>query len=198
MMNGVFYSNVLVQEELFMSIRNMAGAALFATLLSVISQFSFPIGVVPHTLQVFAIVLSGLVMGPKYGPLSVVIWLLLGTFGVPVFSMGHSGLATFINPTGGFLVGFVVQAWICGYCRERRLPWALLIAVVSLIAAYIIGLAGFMASFAWLLQKPMTLVQGVAVCVVPFIPFDLIKVAAAVVLGQKIYSALKKSGVDLP
>jgi biotin transport system substrate-specific component len=59
-------------------------------------------------------------------------------------------------------------------------------------------LAGFMASFAWLLQKPMTLVQGVAVCVVPFIPFDLIKVAAAVVLGQKIYSALKKSGVDLP
>ena len=73
-----------------MPLQKMIGAAFFAAIISVLSQFVIPVGAVPHTLQVMAVVLAGVVLGPKYGALSVFLWILLGSFGLPVFAMGQA------------------------------------------------------------------------------------------------------------
>lgn len=67
-----------------MSIQKMTGVAVFAALVAVFSQMSLLIGPVPHTMQIFAVTLAGVVLGPKRGVLSIVVWELLGAFGLPV------------------------------------------------------------------------------------------------------------------
>ena len=147
-----------------MPLQKMIGAAFFAALIGILSQLSLPIGAVPHTLQVFAVVLAGVVMGPRYGALSVVVWILLGFFGIPVFAMAQAGPSIVLGPLGGFMIGFVVQAFVCGFCRLsagtlfRRVG----IALLSLCIVYLIGAVWFTATYTYLLQKPMTLSQALS------------------------------------
>jgi biotin transport system substrate-specific component len=181
-----------------MPLKKMIGAAFFAAIISVLSQFVIPIGAVPHTLQVLAAVLAGVVLGPFYGAVSVVVWIFLGAFGLPVFAMGQSGLGVVFGPLGGFLMGFVVEAFVCGYCHPEK-SWirAILIGLASIALVYAIGIAGFMAAFKWLLNKPMTLTQAFTVCAVPFVPFDTVKMFLGILLGSRISRALVKAGLDV-
>ena len=182
-----------------MPLQKMIGAAFFAAIISVLYQFFIPIGTVPHTLQVFAVTLAGVVLGPVYGAVSVIVWILLGIFGVPVFTMGQAGVGVLFTPLGGFIVGFIFQGWICGYCSLRQQSWlkAASIGVFSVLVVYSIGVLGFMAACRWILQKPVTLWQSVLVCVIPFIPFDLIKMGLGIAAGRRISAALQKAGIDL-
>ena len=181
-----------------MTLRKMTGAAIFAAIIAILSQFAIPIGSVPHTLQVMAVALAGVILGPKYGPISVVVWILLGVFGLPVFTMGQSGLGVLFGPLGGFLIGFVFQAGLCGFFRPQDdLIKAMIMGLISLAVVYIVGIMGFMAAFEWLLHKPMTVMQAVTVCAVPFVPFDIVKLVLGIVIGKRISMALEKAGVDL-
>lgn len=181
-----------------MSLHKMTGAAIFAAIIAILSQFAVPIGAVPHTLQVMAVVLAGTVLGPKYGALSVTVWILLGLFGLPVFTMGQSGLSVLFGPLGGFLIGFIAEAWLCGFFKPQdNMAKALGMGVVSLVVVYILGIAGFMAAFEFLLHKSVTLVQAITVCAVPFVPFDFVKMLLGVFIGRRISQALEKAGIDL-
>ncbi|EGO62667.1 biotin transporter BioY [Acetonema longum] len=180
-----------------MSIRNMVLAGLFAALLSISSQISFPIGPVPHTLQLFFIMLAGLVLGGRWGAVSVAIWILLGAFGMPVFAQAKSGLPELIGPTGGFKFGFMMCAWLVGRLTERsRLsyPRVGLAMFLGLVVTYVVGLIGFMVSFEYFLGKPMTWDKAWYLAVAPFIPFDAVKAALAAYVGVKIRGALKQAG----
>jgi biotin transport system substrate-specific component len=184
-----------------MPIQKMIGAAFFAAIIAVLSQFAISIGAVPHTLQVMAVTLAGVVLGPRYGALSVLVWLLLGAFGLPVFAMGGSGLGSLFGPLCGFFLGFLLEAWICGYCyipgqakRKEQLR-AFAFGVLSILLVYIVGVLGFTAYFHWMLHKPMTLYQAILVCAAPFAPFDLIKMVIGVTAGSKITQALEKTGL---
>lgn len=178
-----------------MSIRNMMITGLFAALLAVSSQVSIP-GPVPHTLQIVFVLLAGLILGPRWGAASVIVWILLGIFGLPVFSQGKAGLATLAGPTGGFLAGFVICAWLVGRFTVKETGYLQTTAIMlgSLVVVYAVGLVGFMASFTWFLQKPMTVEKATAVAVLPFIPFDAIKAVAAAYLGLRLRRALHKAG----
>lgn len=182
-----------------MPLKKMIGAAFFAAIISVLSQFYIPIGAVPHTLQVMAVVLAGVVMGPTYGAVSVIVWILLGLCGLPVFTMGHSGPTVLAGPTGGFIIGFIIQAWLCGFCRVSRIGWirSAAIALASLAVPYIIGLIGFMTVFAFFLHKTMTWQTAVTACVIPFLPFDIIKVFLGLFIGSRIAKALEKAGLSV-
>ena len=88
---------------------------MFAAVLAVLSQISIPMpSGVPVTLQTFAVALTGFILGWKYGAISVGIYILLGTVGVPVFSNFSGGLGALFGKTGGFIWGFLFLAGFCG------------------------------------------------------------------------------------
>jgi len=176
--------------------RYMALTGVFAALISLSSQVSIP-GPVPHTLQIFFIMLAGLILGGRWGFTSVVVWVLLGAFGLPVFAQGKAGVAHLLGPTGGFLLGFALCALLVGRLTERSSPAygkTLAFMLLGLAVVYIVGLLGFMASFAFFLHKPMTLDRAAALAVLPFVPFDLIKTLMAAYIGVKVRQALIRAG----
>jgi biotin transport system substrate-specific component len=180
-----------------MALRQKMLVSLFAALLCVSSYIVIPIGPVPVTLQVFFIVLTGAVLGPRMGALSVVIWILLGTFGLPVFAGGKAGPMVLLGPTGGYLPGFAICAWIVGALTRSQISSRVRIGavmVVGMAVAYVIGLIGFMASFAFFLQKPMTVQQALAIAVYPFVLFDLAKIVLAAWLTPVLWKALARAG----
>lgn len=171
--------------------------SLFAALLCVSSFIIIPIGPVPITLQVLFVLLAGAVLGAEMGALSVVIWILLGTFGLPVFAGGKAGPMVLVGPTGGYLLGFVLCAWLVGRMLQGSSPSRLRIGLAMLIGltvAYSIGLAGFMASFAFFLQKPMTIQQALTIAVYPFVPLDLVKLVLAAGISPSLLAALDRAG----
>ncbi|MDR3589736.1 MAG: biotin transporter BioY [Negativicutes bacterium] len=180
-----------------MAVRSMVLAGLFAALIAISSQVAIPIGPVPHTLQVFFVLLAGMVLGGRWGFTSVTVWVLLGLFGLPVFSQGKAGLPVLVGPTGGFLIGFMLCALLVGWLTERTevsLVKTVWIMLLGLAVVYVVGLAGFMASFAYFLQKPMTWSQALTLAVVPFLPFDFIKMLMAAYVGVKVRRALERAG----
>ena len=91
---------------------NFISAALFAGIMAILSQFAFPIGAVPITLQSFVCALAGGVLGKKWGAISIGLWLILGMIGIPVLTMGKAGIGIFLSPVGGYYLGFVLMALI--------------------------------------------------------------------------------------
>jgi biotin transport system substrate-specific component len=153
---------------------------------------------VPHTLQIFFVLLAGVVLGSRLGFISIVVWAMLGAFGLPVFAQGKAGLAVLAGPTGGFLIGFMVAAFLVGWFAENSKLTTGRIAIymlTGLLAAYIIGVGGFMASFKYFLNKPMTLETAVSVAVAPFLPFDIVKALKAAYIGTRVRQALIRSGL---
>ncbi|MBF8256550.1 MAG: BioY protein [Anaerolineales bacterium] len=141
-------------------------------------QILLPNSPVPVTGQTFAILLLGALYGSRRGPATVVTYLMLGAAGLPVFAGGMAGLARFVGPTAGYLVGFVVAAFTVGWLSERRWdrkPWTT--AASMIIGNGIIYALGVV----WLWR----FVGGEAVLnagVVPFLPGDALKIALATIL----------------
>jgi len=183
-----------------MSLQRMILASLFAALLAISSQFSVLIFLVPHTLQIFFVLLAGLVLGAKDGAVSVALWVLLGCFGLPVFAQGKAGLGVLLGPTGGFLIGFIVCAYFVGYVTESK-PLNLLRTLVAMLTGlflvYVLGLAGFLLIFQFVLHKPMTVGQALPITVAPFLPFDIVKSITAAYIGVKVRRALLRAGLTV-
>ena len=97
------------------TLKELILAAEFAAIISVLSQMTIPFGLVPLTGQTFAIGLTATFLGRKLGLISVVVYLLLGLIGLPVFSGMTGGIAVLFGPTGGYLIGFLLQTWITGW-----------------------------------------------------------------------------------
>src|SRR3989338_884787 len=131
--------------------QGMILAALFAALTAVAAQVKIPLSFtpVPITLQTLMVLLSGAMLGARYGALSQFIYLVLGAAGLPVFAGGSGGIASLFGPTGGYLFSYPIAAFIVGYMTESKgirkslkyAPAAILLALVLL--AYIDIVLGF-------------------------------------------------------
>ena len=167
-------------------------AALFAALIAVGGLFALPFwGPVPFTLQVFFVLLAGLILGPRLGVLAVALYLLLG-FVAPVYAQGTSGLGVLLGPTGGYLVGFVAAALVTGGLagqRGTRLRM-LLATIVALMPIYALG-ATWLAWQLHIEDLRTVLLEGV----VPFVPLDLVKAFAATVVASALISLRLGLGV---
>mgnify|MGYP003049735145 FL=1 len=97
----------------------MAVTALMAAVMCVLGPLTVPIGAVPISLANFVICLTAWLLGPKFGTLSVAVYLCIGLIGVPVFSGYGAGLAKLAGPTGGYLVGYLLLAFIGGLFIEK-------------------------------------------------------------------------------
>ncbi|MCM1308621.1 MAG: biotin transporter BioY [Butyrivibrio sp.] len=162
-------------------ILNMALIALMTAFLCVVSPFSIQLpGQVPISLSFMMIYLCVYLLGGIRGTICCVLYLLIGLMGLPVFSSFGSGVGKLAGPTGGYLVGYIFLAAVCGaalYIGKGRLWVYIAGMVLGSAAAYFFGTMWFMYSMQTGLKYTLS------VCVFPFIPFDLAKIAAAAILG---------------
>lgn len=123
--------------------KGMIFAALFAALISAVAVVKIPLPFtpVPITLQTLLVLLSGAMLGARYGALSMIIYLLLGVIGLPVFAGGKSGIAHLLGPTGGFLLSFPIAAFVIGKltAKTKKLPTLLFAMFIATLIIYIIG-----------------------------------------------------------
>lgn len=137
-----------------------------------------PVSPVPITGQTLGVLLVGALLGSRRGALSMLTYVAEGVGGMPVFAGGTSGPAVLLGPTGGYLVGFVVAAFVvgrlCEWGWDRRLPTAAAAMSLGNLVIYVAGVA-------WLVRfvgSEQVLTAGV----LPFIPGDVLKIAAATFL----------------
>lgn len=150
--------------------------ALFAAVCAVFSQITIPIQPVPITLGTFAALMAGGFLGKRYGFLSIVLYLLLGMAGVPVFSLMRAGFSVIAGPSGGFIVGFAAMAFVTGLAGEKfdySFRGMIFASILGTAACYIMGLAWFM------FLTGTGLWASMVMCMFPFLPGDLLKVLLA-------------------
>ncbi len=113
-------------------------------LVAISAQIAVPMFPVPMTLQTLAILVVGLVYGARLGAITLLAYLAEGAVGLPVFANGNAGLAYMMGPTGGFLLGFVIMAFLAGYAADRGLTAGVVstsaVALVVSALLYIPGL----------------------------------------------------------
>ena len=100
-------------------LRSMIMIALFAAIIGVLAQVTIPLPLVPITGQTLAIGLAATILGSRNGTFAVILYLLIGSAGVPVFAEFSAGISKLFGPTGGFLVGFIPAAFIIGFYMEK-------------------------------------------------------------------------------
>ncbi len=154
----------------------MAEIALMGAVLCVISPFTIPVPAspVPLSLALFGVYLAAVLLGAKRGALSVLVYLLLGMVGLPVFSGFSGGIGVLLGPTGGYIIGYLLCALVIGLLAERGVHTIFAMAAGTLVC-YCFGTIWFLI----IMKETYTLIQALLVCVVPYLIFDLIKILAA-------------------
>lgn len=173
--------------------RDVVLITAFSLITALAAQVAIPLPFtpVPITGQTFAVLLGGALLGAKRGALSMLLYLSEGAIGLPVFAGGSSGFAKLAGPTGGYLIGFVVAAFLVGALAERgwdRRFW-------SAVAAMLIGEGAiYLFGLSWLARfvpsgKVFTLGM------LPFLPGDLIKILLAATALPSAWAILRRLGL---
>ncbi|MDR1101288.1 MAG: biotin transporter BioY [Clostridiales bacterium] len=174
----------------------MLRAALAVAILAVFSQITFPIGVIPVTLSVLAVFLTAWLLPPCWAAAAALIYVLLGAFGVPIFSGFQGGISRLLGPTGGFLIAYPFMALISsrfirmgkwasvsaedvGGKRQAdtmRIIYALIGMVLSIVLCHVLGILRLKVVMEIPLREAFLLGS------LPFIPLDFAKAAVAAVM----------------
>lgn len=152
-------------------------------------QILLPFSPVPVTGQTFAVLLLGALYGSRRGLATAVVYITLGAVGLPVFAGGAAGLARFVGPTAGYLLGFIAAAYAVGWLSERgwdRRPWtAAASMIIGNVIIYAIGIIWLSRFVGW----GAVLATGV----VPFLPGDALKIALATILLPSGWRILRRT-----
>ena len=162
-------------------LKRMVYAALMASLTAAGAYIAIPIGPVPIVMQNLFIMLAGLLLGGRWGLISVGVYLLAGAVGLPVFAGGTGGVGKFVGPTGGYLLGFAAAAYLIGLISESgrgRVAIDLLAMVAGTLIIYAFGVS-------WLkVVTGMSFSKALAVGMLPFLIGDALKIAAAIPIAR--------------
>lgn len=162
-------------------------AAIFAVLIAICSWISIP-SAVPFTLQTLGVFLSTAILGGRRGTLSVLVYILLGAIGLPVFAGFTGGVGILLGNTGGYIIGFLFSAlamWGIEHLFGNRMPVELVSMLIGLLICYTFGTAWFMVVYTRG-NGPVSLTAVLGWCVIPFIIPDLIKIAIALIIAPRI------------
>lgn len=165
--------------------------ALFAALTAVLSQIAIPIGPVPVNLATFSVFCAGAFLGPRLGPVSLLVWMALGVVGVPVFTMFRGGPGVLLGPTGGYIIGYVLAAFLIGlithrYNRAHKIHLYFLAMLAGSVTYFTLGTIWYM------ILTQTGLAATLMICVLPFIPGDLLKMAGAAFLLKRLQRFSKR------
>lgn len=171
--------------------RDIAQIAVFAALIAALTlPGAIPTGIpgVPITLQTLGIMLAGAILGPRKGTLAVVVYIALGLAGVPILSGGSAGLGVLVGPSGGYLLGFVLGAFVVGWGTALLLPryrlWAALgaTALGGIVAVYLVGIP-------WLAVSTGVPFWAAIVGSGAYLPGDIVKVVLTVIVAKQVHRA---------
>ncbi len=172
-------------------IKDIVLIGMFTALICVMAQLIIPIQPIPFTLSLVSLFLAGALLSPRNALLAALAYLLLGTFGLPVFANMQAGPQYLTGMTGGYLMAYPLMSFLPAlgykYVKKNKVIGLTLGMVISLLLCYFFGTLWF------------TFVSGTGfndaliLCVYPYVPFDLVKIAVSVVLGVSLRkTALKQ------
>ena len=160
--------------------KEIAYTGLAAAIMCVIAPFSIPIGTVPVSLATLAVFFVSATLGWKKGTVAVIVYILLGLMGLPVFAGLKGGAGVVAGPTGGYIIGYIPCAFLTGLLVDlfgkHKFVYPLAM-VAGLAACYLFGTIWYSIS------QQTAFVAALSVCVVPFLGFDAAKIVAASALS---------------
>ena len=183
--------NKLQKKQKQISASTMAVVALMTAVVCVLAPFSIPVGIVPISLTTFGLYLGVRILGGKKGTCVCLLYLIIGFVGLPVFSGFMGGPMKFLGPTGGYLIGYLLLTGIAGFFVDKfpqKKGFCLL--------GYILGTAGcYLLGTLWLaVLMEISFGAALLVGVVPFLLGDVVKIVAALWLGEVVSHALRRAG----
>lgn len=176
------------------NVKDIAYIAVFTALLAVCSWISIPTPTqIDFTLQTLGIFLAVGTLGGKRGTLAITAYLLLGAVGAPVFAGFAGGLGVLLMPSGGYLIGFFFTGLLM-WAIEKAFgskTWVLGVSMLlGMVVYYAFGTAWFMVVYP-MGGESVTLMTALTWCVIPYLPFDFIKLAAALSLSVQLRRHVK-------
>ena len=169
-----------------------ARIAVAAALVCALSMMGIQVGSVPWTLQTFAVALSGFALGSADGAIAILVYLMIGATGVPVFGGMAAGISRFLGPTGGYLLAFPAMAAVCGAARGRGAALSAAAALLSLIPLYAAGAAQLSISL------EITYAEALRIGAAPFALKDAASALLAPYASRAISGARAKAGAGDP
>lgn len=173
-----------------LTVQQLCASALGAALIAVCSWISIPSPTgIFFTLQTFAIFLVAGLLGTKSGTLSVLVYLLLGAVGLPVFAGFKGGVASLFGVTGGYLIGFLLTALTVGILTKllgKKVPALILAMVLGLVLCYAFGSLWFQVVYTRTNDAGMTFWSILTICVIPYLIPDAVKMALAIFLVRRL------------
>ena len=170
--------------------QTLTRTAMGAVIIALCAWISIP-AAVPFTLQTFGIFLVLAVLGARQGSAAVIVYILLGLVGLPVFAGFSGGLGALLGPTGGYIIGFVPMAVLAGlvidHSRNRAVQFVGMAAATAVCYAF--GTAWFC------LSMDSTVSAALGLCVFPFIPGDAVKMLLAMTFGPMLRGRLERAGL---
>lgn len=164
-------------------------ASMFGAATAAGAYIMIPLPLVPITLQTLFLNLAAALLGGGLGALSQVVYVLIGIIGLPVFAGGKAGLGVLLGPTGGYLIGFIVGAYVVGKLIEIRgdpgFVWTACSMVVGMIVIYACGVTQLS------IVAKLSVGKAVAVGALPFFIGDVLKILAAAFLSLKLKNIIR-------
>lgn len=183
--------NVIARKRI--SVYDLVMVALFASLIAVCAWVTIP-GSVPFTLQTMGVFLAVGLLGGKRGTAAVLVYILLGAVGMPVFSGFSGGVGRLLGTTGGYIIGFLVAA-LAMWAMEAifgRAKWVLPVSMLlGLLLCYAFGTVWFLVLYTQT-KGAISVVSVLSMCVIPFILPDLMKIALALLLTNRLGRFIRK------
>lgn len=173
------------------TVLDLTQIALLAAIICILGPLSLPLpfSEVPVSLSIFGIFLALIVGGLKDGSISILIYILLGLVGVPVFAGFTGGFAKLAGPTGGYIIGYLPMALVAGLfitLSKRKIAFTILGLILGLAVCYTFGSL-------WLgISTKMGLGKAFMVGVIPYIPFDLGKLIISLLIGIPVQKSVSK------
>lgn len=174
-----------------MKTRDMTYIALMAVLISVCSWLSVP-SVIPFTMQTFGVFAALLLLGGKRGSIAVLLYILMGAVGLPVFSNFTGGVGKLMGPSGGYIFGFLLTAlcyWLMTAFLGDRLWIKILALTAGLVLCYAFGTLWFVEVYSR--SEPIGIMSALSMCVFPFMVPDAIKMALALAVEKLLRNKIK-------
>lgn len=174
--------------------RDMVLVSMFIALITVGAFIKIPIPNMPFTLQFLFTNLAGIILGAKLGALSVLIYVIAGLIGIPVFTTG-GGPGYILYPTFGFLVGFIIGAYVGGrYIEKRDLTTKniFIASIINLLIVYALGMIHYYFISNFYSNTPIGVGALFLYCFVLAVPGDLLLCFISAAVGKKVNSAVLK------
>ena len=159
---------------------------LCIALMIISSWIYIPIGPIPITMQTAVLFIISYILGAKKAVVAIIVYIVLGLFGLPIFAGFSGGISKIVSPSFGFILSYIPSAWIVGSFNRLKLRELVMVLTFTNILIYIIGISYMLLLSNLYLGNDLTLTGAIAVGMLPFIPGDIVKIGLSSIIIKRI------------